>query len=574
MEAAVRWAPNAGDQERFLIVDVSTQSLSLNRVTGRNQQSIEYENVARYERLSKFGAFDWSKRDESLVALGLVSGSACLVKLRSDGQDSEVAVTFKLKQERKCNSIALNTENWLAAGLDKTRSDWCLNIFDINQVTHAEPVRRLCSAEVVSSVRFFPRHPHELIVAVQRSFIRLYDLRDGYVGGGTNSNTQIATRNVNNIAIDPLDENYFASAGSTDDPSVTVWDKRWIVQSSAGGSSSGAVFEFHPAVDSTSRASIWSLRYSGYQRGRLAICASSGELKVIDMMESQVSKQQFSDYLPVNPFGGTPWSCNRYVTQTRCIEMPSRTDDAHRSSSGHHKLMAFDWTTGNSSVEQPIIALRRSRKIDLLNVPNVTPFAAVTPRQDFSIAFDDISIAETKIWPGSLSTSGVAQGLDSVDYGGEGLRSNTSADPSVLPCDSSQLSHLFMGSTLHQERCKQGYLFDCVRNRSIVSGDWQLERLWEIVERFRQHAAENVMVAESLDLSFLGVSGVWSELTGPSRYLIPSASLVQFTDAITALNTKLEIPAFEGERTDYPEHRQLCLALCGWKFTTDTSTLR
>lgn len=180
MEAAVRWSPHStGNRERFLLVDVIDQSLTLNHVSSRSRRHLDYSAVAKYGRLPNFGAFDWSKTDESIVALGLVSGSACLVRLREDGHPSETVTTFKLKQQRKCNSVALSPRNWLAVALDKTRSDNCLNIFDANAEYQStqEPVRRLCPAEVVSSVRFFPGQPHELVVAAQRAYIRLYDLR-------------------------------------------------------------------------------------------------------------------------------------------------------------------------------------------------------------------------------------------------------------------------------------------------------------------------------------------------------------------------------------------------------------
>lgn len=174
MEAAVRF-PGTGD--RFLLVDVIDQSVTLNHIHERDRGSIRYFSVARYGRLPNFGAFDYSKTDPNIVALGLVSGSACLINLREDDKPSETIATFKLKQQRKCNSIALSTQNQLAVALDKTRSDVCLNIFDANADQNQEPVRRLCPAEVVSSVRFFPSQPQELVVAAQRSCIRLYDLR-------------------------------------------------------------------------------------------------------------------------------------------------------------------------------------------------------------------------------------------------------------------------------------------------------------------------------------------------------------------------------------------------------------
>lgn len=180
MEAAVRWSPHSiSGRERFLLVDVIDQSLTLNHVHARSRTHVDYTTVAKYGRLPNFSAFDWSKSDESTVALGLVSGSACLVRLREDGHPSETTCTFRLKQQRKCNSVALSTRDLLAVALDKTRSDNCLNIFDANgdYQGNQEPVRKLCPAEVVSSVRFFPGQPQELVVAAQRAYIRLYDLR-------------------------------------------------------------------------------------------------------------------------------------------------------------------------------------------------------------------------------------------------------------------------------------------------------------------------------------------------------------------------------------------------------------
>ena len=125
-------------------------------------------------------AFDWSKTDESIVALGLGNGSANLVKLRShDAGGSDTAATFKIKQQRKCNSVAFSTQDWLAVAVDKTRSDVCLFIYDTNRgEASTEPIRRLCAAELVSSVRFFAGRPQEIIAGTQRAFIRLYDLRE------------------------------------------------------------------------------------------------------------------------------------------------------------------------------------------------------------------------------------------------------------------------------------------------------------------------------------------------------------------------------------------------------------
>jgi hypothetical protein len=552
-------------------VDVTDQSLTLNHVDDRDKDSkdVSYHTVARYGRLPNFGAFDWHKTDQSIVALGLVSGSACLVKLNEDDRPSETIATFKLKQQRKCNSIALSSQNWLAVALDKTRSDIGLNIFDANvepQSNQETAIRKLCAAEVVSSVRWFASQPQELIVAAQRSSIRVYDLRDGYFGAG--SNAQVSTRNVNNIAIDPLDENCFASAGSTGDPELSVWDKRWLNHSVS--SNGVAVFDMRSAVDNSSRTSIWSLRYSGQRRGRLGICSSRGELRVVDMVEGSSTMLNAAEYVPVNSHGGTPWTTNRYVAQTRRVEGPHEDAEDVRP---NEKLIAFDWIFSDSAIEdQKVLALRPNRKVDILKVPCSIPHAAISARHDLGVAFHDLSV--TEIDPNVEATKPNSDNIRTAEdfgpYSGE--PANETEAEKKLFCNraSPQLSRLLAPGTVQRQRCHQGYLFDCHENAKIIAGNWQLERLWEIVNRFCEQSANGGMVSESLDLSFIGVASVCSERLGssPNRRLSPSPAKME--DAFAELAASRHLPAFDGQRTDYANHRQLCLEMCGWKWTTET----
>lgn len=181
MEAAVRWSPHStGAPRRFLLVDVADASLGLHEVDdGIASGKLNHHPVASCRKLPSFGAFAWSPSREDIVALGHVSGNASLVQLDGQKQAPDPLVTFKTKQQRRCNSVAFSTQNWLAVALDKTRSDVCLNIYDAasDSASFSEPLRRLCPAEVVSSVRFFAGQPQELVASTQRSYIRVYDLR-------------------------------------------------------------------------------------------------------------------------------------------------------------------------------------------------------------------------------------------------------------------------------------------------------------------------------------------------------------------------------------------------------------
>lgn len=175
MEAAIRWSPLSTDQNRrFLLADVAGNSLTLYQANSLTKHHVSYKKVAHRDKVANFSAFDWSRTDDSLIALGLSSGEALLLKIEPGRPPVDPLRNFPIKTQRKCNTITFNSENLLAIGLDRVRHDHCLNVYDPNS---KEPHSKLCVSEAVTSVRFFPTHPRELLAAVSRTTIRLYDLR-------------------------------------------------------------------------------------------------------------------------------------------------------------------------------------------------------------------------------------------------------------------------------------------------------------------------------------------------------------------------------------------------------------
>jgi len=176
MEAAVRWSPGqTSDTSQYILVDVAGNSISLNEAVIGSRSKITTRTVARYDKVPSFTAFDWSKADTSLLALGLSSGDASLIKIGSGQKSISPLRIFPIRTQRKCNSINFNSEGLLAVGLDRVRNDHCLTIYDVNEGKEAHS--RLCTGEAVSSVRFFPGQPQELVAAVARTSLRLFDLR-------------------------------------------------------------------------------------------------------------------------------------------------------------------------------------------------------------------------------------------------------------------------------------------------------------------------------------------------------------------------------------------------------------
>jgi hypothetical protein len=181
MEAAIRWSPHSTrDNPRFLIIDVAGNRLRLCQVDSFSKSKVNYKQICIRDKLPNYTAFDWSKRDPSIVAIGSASGEATIVTLDPDKPDTEYIHSFSIRHQRKCNSIAFSSKNLLATGLDRVRNDVCLNIYDLNDsrmTAKDEPYKKLASSEAISSIKFFNGQPDTLIAGVSRQVLRIYDLR-------------------------------------------------------------------------------------------------------------------------------------------------------------------------------------------------------------------------------------------------------------------------------------------------------------------------------------------------------------------------------------------------------------
>lgn len=189
MEHAIRWSPfSSTTSQSFLTVDVTGRTIKLNRVTSYSPShcspttTLTYSTVAEHTKVPHFRAFDWSPFDESLIAIGQASGDASILRLTAESQDS---YSFPIRSPRHCNAVAFSHHGLLAAGVDRTRHDFCLNVWDVNQRLGAaktsrgfvEPVKKLAGSEPITSIKFFRDAPDTLVTGVKGQFVRVYDLR-------------------------------------------------------------------------------------------------------------------------------------------------------------------------------------------------------------------------------------------------------------------------------------------------------------------------------------------------------------------------------------------------------------
>lgn len=607
MEAAIRWARGpTPDTDHFLLVDVAGNCITLNEAQKNGSHTVQSKVVARYDKVPNFTAFDWSKADSSLVALGLSSGDASLVRISSGMRDIEPLRVFPIKTQRKCNSITFNLEGLVATGLDRVRNDHCLTVYDVNE--GKEPRSRLCTGEAVSSVRFFPNQPQELVAAVARTTIRLYDLRDPS-HGTTSSGSTAFTKQVHNISIDPLDDNYFASGGATGDPSISIWDRRWLNRPNASpdGAGSPAIMELRPAVDNTHTTTIWSVRFSGRKRGRFGLLSSTGDVKLYDLATHSV--QPKIEQPPLNYYGGNAWLAPDYVAKTHNLEYSHL--DRQRGHDEKSRCIAFDWVGSGSSEGQSMLALRPSREVEILHAPSAGR-AVITNRNDLAVVDEDEYMRYVEPQSSSDRLGAELSGLRTGDtLAGNGTviepsPINDDQQPEPRPLNARSLGALKHGSIsryrtekwlqteadqpvaapigssdigaslglldVHRRRCQQGYRLDCNRNREIVRDDPLLARLWAIITRLDNLARNGGMVTQAFDLSYLGVHAVWHAMKGEGRNRligVRKLSTASFGQAVTDIVQAHGLPKFDNMPKETYGKRLLGLEICGWCFSRE-----
>jgi hypothetical protein len=406
---------------------------------------------------------------------------------------------------------------------------------------------------------------------------------------------QFQTRQVHNIAIDPMDENYFLSAGTTGDPTVTVWDQRFVKQrgSSGDAANTGAVLEFKPIVDNTQTASIWSLRYSGTKRGTFGVLANTGEFKVIELAQHTHQLNQ-SAKTPTS----TAWSSPYYTKASHQLRLPWHNKE-HRQDA-RSRIVAYDFmAAGDMTGGQRALALLPNREVEVINVPPLAPKINISALEE--IYKDRQCIARPTPPHGTISEDlmeiqsmalGEKHGIEQ-DLGNSltGSMSRVSLSSTTLPSQELHEDLLNLGypevkiplndylAVLHaaKRRTQEGYSLDCDTNKKIVGNDPWLVDAWTLIDRMDALAAGDGMVGNGLDLKYLGISAIWAnELTMyDDRLIDPDAKTSQemFSDAVKEIVEVMELPAFDGVKTLYPENRQLCLRLCGWSLDKKNAQL-
>ena len=544
METAIRWSPNSTlASQRFLFADVSGRSFNLGSITKYDPSKtvkLHYDLAPAYRQdVPAFRALDWAPFNENLVAVGTPSGETRLLRI----DDSGPPVSFTVKYQRLCNAVAFGRTGLLATGLERVRNDFCLNVWDVNQprspavgvTKSSEPTRKFASSEAISSVKFFSGQPEVLIVGVKGIGIRCYDLRENT----GNPSSQFKTACVHNIALDPLDENYFACAGTQKDTTIQIWDCRYgsphaasSLSSSHGSSvgsgsdhndNQGPVIAYPDVFSSTqttaTRANtpetVWSLRYCKGKSGFLGALASNGDFRVFETQEAY--GDQYTHHQ--TKLDGLPETTSARLFTRRIHRIERALDTiARHPRSEKERIVSFDFTNLAGRKGMPsAIFLRGDQSIQIyeLSGPPCSLSISSSGRMAISKEKSNVSKSSTATGEEPSLTNSVAfvypeepdGGLDLRDDirkravsrrrhqlegeadgdGTDDVRSSSRETHEYMysmPDDSQKVaaSTAFVISATAQRRCVEGYHFDCRRNIQVLKGNMWLQDMWRWVQ--------------------------------------------------------------------------------------------
>lgn len=204
-------------------------------------ESIYVCPVAAYSEFSSVKSIAWCPRkdlaDYCILAVGLSNGRVSVLNVGSEVPSNTSLLLnqeFSPKAERTCHEIAWSEDepNLLAVGLDKTRYDNSLLVWDVeakSSITQSpgfdsrsfgsirKPVFEHGSSEQTVSVQWLP---HKILVAGVTKWLRLYDMRV------PTPKVIATTKALYGICVDPHNPQRIASFAEGPQGAVLVWDIR------------------------------------------------------------------------------------------------------------------------------------------------------------------------------------------------------------------------------------------------------------------------------------------------------------------------------------------------------------
>ncbi|KAF3212500.1 hypothetical protein TWF679_005693 [Orbilia oligospora] len=272
-------------------------------------------------------------------------------------------------------------------------------------------------------------------------------------------------------------------------------------------------------------------------------------------------------------------------------------------------MTSFDWISdGSSDPDLRVISLARNGGITAFTVPTNPISTAFGARNNFVMTDNEnatvLNAPSTKRIHVAEPNHTLTMGDDHTGYndededddesdssstpehpltangngvGGRGevnVRRDSVVNPEDYMFDPRDTLRIDISVTMRR-RAEWGYQFDCAKNEKLVTKakkENELAEMWRWLDGAMECTEGDGMCSGGLDLSYLGVLGIWRPNLPASR-LDPGAKLDEksFSAALKKINDcngRKGRFKFAGD-TKYPEQRILGLAMCGWDFNSD-----
>lgn len=330
--------------------------------------------------------------------------------------------------------------------------------------------------------------------------------------GTGNPSLQFSTRCVHNLAIDWLDENYFASCFPSGDASVCVWDRRSAVRYPAAAGASvasmdsgplSAALELRNIVDP--KSTITSIRFSRTKRGCLGMLSDSGNFKSFDIAKEYISEEHRRSL--ENTLGqrsSKKYPERIYTKKTQALR-PLCSPRNYVMEPSWQKVTAFDFLNLKLSSRPTAVTLLADKRVALFTSP--TPYRAVdlsSKNTLFCGSSHQEEVISSLLHPHPTPKNGATQAL--IEIQERALRTSPESDfdpqteleSSEKPtCFSSREKRekLFSMANLSSVqdalawlaiprlRCANGYLLNCEKNKEMLAYDPNLAGLWDLIGR-------------------------------------------------------------------------------------------
>ncbi|CCX11372.1 Similar to WD repeat-containing protein YBL104C; acc. no. P38164 [Pyronema omphalodes CBS 100304] len=605
------WSPHSTDtQQRFV------------KINSRDQELTVYDVVN--------SCFDWSPTEPDIVAAGQSTGETLLLNLASPSGNAQ---SLSVKLQRACNSISFNRDGTkIATGLDKVRNDFCLNVWDVSTGSdYSRPLRGFAASEAINSVKFTRDNPDILIAGVTYRYIRLFDIReppntphaityqskcvqgisldlDPNYFAGYHAEGVVAVWDRRYSKLNSSGESSLIFRSSTDDATPASQINHLRHSSTRAGvfavlNSSGGlrVYETAKIMNQEANTTIGIIGSDNGSEG------PNHKSRVGGWRDSAASLLEAGRaYKDGTSTSGTRTPVPMARTDGETLLVTRINDIATASPKPDQRVVCFDWMTegyGESrSSTLKILSMKGDGSMEVLRCAGSVPSLAWGSRNEFAITSDnDVEIMpapsvnaerEVVIRPRKKSISDLEDldekhlhsysGGESPDQKlGMGMmeharqRSNSIIRPEdFLPEVREVLKNDIC--MVMKKRVEAGYMMDCSKNAELaMREDQYLEDMWIWLDGAAECVASDGMLGQALDLSFLGVHSVWNGGTGTtpeSRISNTKRRIWQedWTATCDEINRRHQrSKKFPSCKTDFPEQRQLCLAICGSHFEND-----